>query len=108
MKSKLNLPQDKIDHPRELADTITRPVQRYIDRHTTVSVERATLRCLGADGVDESSVPTPNVIMNAARGDYAHGTARSYVNALLKKGMTPEQLNQAIVSGLDIAELELV
>ncbi len=108
MKSKLNLPQDKIDRARELADTITRPVQRYIDRHTTVSVERATLRCLGADGVDESSVPTPNVITNAASGDYAHGTARSYVNALLKKGMTPEQLNQAIVNGLDIAGLELV
>lgn len=108
MKSKLNLPQDKIDRARELADTITRPVQRYIEQHTTVSVERATLRCLGADGVDESSVPVPNVIMNALPGDYAHGTARSYVNALLKKGMTPEQLNQAIVNGLDIAELELV
>ena len=108
MKSKLNLPQDKIDRARELADTITRPVQRYIDRHTTISVERATLRCLGADGVDESSVPVPNVIMNAQSGSYAHGAARSYVNALLKKGMTPEQLNQEIVNGLDIAELELV
>lgn len=45
--SKLNINRDAVDKCRELAQAIVLPVQRYIDRHSTVSIERSVLRLLG-------------------------------------------------------------
>lgn len=45
--SKLNLDRDKIDRCRELAESIAHPVQKYIDLHSTVSIERSVLRLFG-------------------------------------------------------------
>ena len=52
VESKLGLPQDRIDRARELAVRIAGPVNDFIQRHTTVTVERATLRLAGADGAN--------------------------------------------------------
>ena len=51
--SKLNINRDTVDKCRELAKAIAWPVQRYIDRHSTVSIERSVLRLLGFDGAQE-------------------------------------------------------
>jgi beta-lysine 5,6-aminomutase alpha subunit len=45
--AKLNIDRDLVDRCRDLAETIVRPVQRYIDMHSTVSIERTVLRLLG-------------------------------------------------------------
>ncbi|MBV9946520.1 MAG: D-lysine 5,6-aminomutase subunit alpha, partial [Myxococcales bacterium] len=50
----------KVARARELAARIAGDVQRYIDAHTTVGVERTVLRAYGADGVDDQGVPLVN------------------------------------------------
>lgn len=104
--SKLNLDRSKIDYAREISKKITQPVQDYIARHTTVSVERTTLRMMGADGIDSNEVPVPNLIIQQLKERVGEGAAKYYINALLKKGLTPAALNIEIANGLDISNLE--
>jgi len=106
-RPKLNLSRDKIDRARELASRIAAPVHAFIEGHTTVTVERATLRSLGADGVGPGDVPVPNMAVDCLKGEIAGGAARWYVNALIKKDTTPQGLNDAIAGGLDISSLEI-
>ncbi|MCG8573036.1 MAG: lysine 5,6-aminomutase subunit alpha [Spirochaetes bacterium] len=106
--SKLGLSLEKIAHARELAEQITAPVQQYIEKHTTTTIERATLRLLGADQVDSEGVPVPNLIISTLSDRINSGSTRYYINGLLKKGMVPAELNQAIADGLDITTLDLV
>ena len=108
LKSKLGLSQEKIAEARSLASRIVEPVQEYIVKHTTDTVERATLRMLGADGVNSDGVPVPNILTNQLKDNLGRGTARYYVNALLKKSLTPEELNSEIIDGLDISKIDLV
>jgi beta-lysine 5,6-aminomutase alpha subunit len=57
----------KVARCRVLARDIADEVQAYIDRHTTVGVERAILRAYGADGVDEDGVPVVNAAVERMR-----------------------------------------
>ena len=106
-KSKLGLSKAKIDKARVLADSIVGPVQQFIDKHTTVTIERATLRLLGADGANSDGVPVPNLIAQACSAKLAGGAAVYYVNALVKLDKNPADLNKEIAKGLDISKLEL-
>jgi beta-lysine 5,6-aminomutase alpha subunit len=108
LRSKLGLSKDKISKARELASHIVEPVQQYIAKHTTSTVERATLRMLGADGANSEGIPVPNILTNQLMDNLGHGAARYYINALLKKGLTVEELNAEIAEGLDISKLDLV
>ena len=67
MKSKLNLPADRVAYARTLAERITAPVQDFIDGHSSVTVERATLRLAGADGANPDGVPVPNLVVDQIR-----------------------------------------
>ncbi|MCP4179135.1 MAG: D-lysine 5,6-aminomutase subunit alpha [bacterium] len=107
-KSKLGLSEKKIFEARELAKQVVEPVQAYIAKHTTDSLERATLRMLGADGIDSDGVPVPNIITGQLKDYLGHGAARYYINALLKKGLSVEELNSKIANGLDISKINLV
>ena len=62
--AKLNLDRDMVDGCRELAETIVRPVQIYINRHSTVSVERTVLRLLGFSGAYEVEEGMPYPLAN--------------------------------------------
>ncbi|HNW45438.1 MAG TPA: lysine 5,6-aminomutase subunit alpha, partial [Elusimicrobiales bacterium] len=106
LKSKLGLSNTKIAGARKLAEGIVAPVQEFIDRHTTVTIERATLRLLGADGANSDGVPVPNLIASQCGGKLAGGAASFYLNALVKLDKTPAQLNAEIAKGLDISKLE--
>ncbi len=107
MKSKLGLSPEKIAKARALAASIVAPVKDYISRHTTTTVERATLRLMGVDGVDKQGVPLPNVIVKSVGDKLEHGVTRFYANALLRMEGDADKLAQAIVDGLNIAELPL-
>lgn len=106
-ESKLNLPPEKIARARELASQIAQPVNEFIERHTTVTVERATLRLAGADGADASGVPVPNIIVDQVRDHLEDGALIPYVNAMLKMGLSTEELNQSIAQGLDISKMAI-
>ena len=56
----LKLDQALVNEARSLAQHIVEPVIAYIGAHTTVAVERATLRLIGVDGIDEEGVSLPN------------------------------------------------
>lgn len=49
MYRKLNLDRDKVDRCRECAARVVAPILRYIEHHSTVAIERATLKLLGVD-----------------------------------------------------------
>jgi len=106
-KSKLNLDSKKISKARALSKEISKPVNAYITKHTTVAIERATLRMLGADGVTGSDIPVPNAIVDSLGDKIQFGSAKYYINALIRKNLSVEDLNKAIAEGLDISELPL-
>ena len=57
LESKLNLNFDLVEQARNHASKVADDTQRFIDRHTTVAVERTVCRLLGIDGVNSFEVP---------------------------------------------------
>jgi len=108
VKSKLGISRPKVDRARRLAEGIVAPVQEFIEGHTTVTIERATLRLLGADGANADGVPVPNIIASQCGQRLAAGAATVYLNALVKLEKTAPSLNREIEKGLDISGLPLV
>ena len=107
MKQKLDLDPGRIAEARGLAKSITAPILDFIDDHTTMTVERSTLRLLGADGANPDGVPVPNLIVDELSDRLSGGIALWYVNAILKNGGSPSRLNAKIAEGLKIASLPL-
>jgi beta-lysine 5,6-aminomutase alpha subunit len=87
--NKLNINQSVVESCREYAKIIANDVQSFIDHHTTVSVERATLRLLGVDGTDEFQVPLPNRIVDdiVKNGDISLGVSTYLASALKSSGL---------------------
>lgn len=104
---KLFLDLNKIKLARSLSDDITSDVQKYIDQHTTTTIERATLRLIGVDGVNKDGVPVPNIIVDGLKDKIPYGIAKYYINALIKTQKTVEELNNEIANGFDISKIEL-
>ena len=107
MESRLHLPKERIDRARELASRIVAPVQEFIDAHTTVTVERATLRLAGADGADADGVPVPNLVVDQLRERLDEGALRFWVNALVRTGEDVAGLNRRVAEGLRVDSLPL-
>jgi beta-lysine 5,6-aminomutase alpha subunit len=49
---------------RALAGHVADDVQRFIERHTTVGVERTTARAYGVEGVDDQGTPLVNLLVD--------------------------------------------
>ncbi|HTO86495.1 MAG TPA: lysine 5,6-aminomutase subunit alpha [Thermoanaerobaculia bacterium] len=77
MPPKLGLSAERIENCRRLAGKVADGVRRETEPFTTVSTERAVLRLLGVDGVDEQDVPIPNRVVESLRatGKLARGAA---------------------------------
>lgn len=86
--AKLNLDRDQIDECREMAASIVHPVLVYVNRHSSVSIERSVLRLLGFDGaVDHGGIPYPvaNMIVDAIpRQDLKNGVA-TYIASIVSR-----------------------
>ncbi|MFH1829507.1 MAG: lysine 5,6-aminomutase subunit alpha [Pseudomonadota bacterium] len=65
---KLNLDRDKIDQCRNIAARIVSPVQKYIDRHSTTSIERSVLRFFGIEDAHHE-MPHVNLIVDRLHRD---------------------------------------
>ena len=63
-KSKLNLNYKSVEKAREIAKIIASDTQKFIDKHSTISIERTICRLLGIDGIDEFGVPLPNIVLS--------------------------------------------
>jgi len=106
MKLKIN--HKKIRKARELARMITRPVQEYIEEHTTISIERASLRLCGSSGATTNGEPIPNTITRDLSDKASKGLVKYYINALIQKKLNPDSLNQLIKDGFKLSSLPLV
>ena len=95
---KLDLDRKQIDRGRKLAATIVEQVRRHIETHTTVSVERAVLRLLGIDGVDDAGVPLVNVVVDELhrRNVLAKGAMYWVSNAVLHLNLTAQQVAEGV------------
>lgn len=108
MQSKLNLNRELVDRARQSAANIAADTQRFIDQHTTVTVERAVCRLLGIDGVNEMDVPMPNVVVDhlMANSILPVGAAWYIGNAMVETGLDPQGVAEAIDRGeLDMSKL---
>src|SRR5260370_20758644 len=80
----LKLDQSLVNEARTLAQHIVEPVIGYISAHTTVAIERTTLRLIGVDGINEEDVPLPNRVVDGALHLHPAGILRPFVANMLK------------------------
>lgn len=101
MKSKLNLDSNIVDEARNHARNIAKDVQGFIDKNTTVTVERTICRLLSIDGVNEVGVPLPNVVVdNIKEGNGLSIGAAYYIgNAMLETGLSPQRISEEVSKG---------
>jgi beta-lysine 5,6-aminomutase alpha subunit len=98
---------------RELAERIATPVERMIQAHTTVAIERATLRLLGVNGAITRAgqwFPEANVIVEQLQKEkaLAGGVLRWFVNGMIARKMTASELAGPVASGkIRLTELPL-
>ncbi|HQV92575.1 MAG TPA: lysine 5,6-aminomutase subunit alpha, partial [Phycicoccus sp.] len=82
----LDLDRATVRRARSLARTAGKPVVDLAKAHTTVSVERATLRMAGLSGADHDNVPWVNHLVDAVRGSVGleHGVTTPVWDALAR------------------------
>jgi beta-lysine 5,6-aminomutase alpha subunit len=83
---KLALDEAAVREARALATKVGRPIVDLAQQHTTVSVERATLRMGGITGADPDGTPWVNRLLDAVRADVGleHGAALPVWDALVR------------------------
>jgi len=110
MESKLNLNWTVVEKARNSARKIAEDTQKFIDLHTTVTVERTVCRLLGIDGVDEVGVPLPNVVIdNIKNGNGLPLGAALYIgNAMIETGLSPQEIAERVGKDeLDLTKLTM-
>ncbi|HVB73160.1 MAG TPA: lysine 5,6-aminomutase subunit alpha [Ktedonobacteraceae bacterium] len=95
----LKLDTSLVEEARALARHIVAPVIDYIGTHTTVAIERTTLRLLGIDGIDEAGVPLPNRVVDGAPSLLPGGILRPFVAAMLEQQLDAQSVAEAIGRG---------
>jgi beta-lysine 5,6-aminomutase alpha subunit len=99
-----------VERARGHAKNIAGDVQKYIDVHSTVAIERSIVRLLGVDGVNEVGVPLPNIIVDhiAQSGLLPTGVAMLVGNAMVKLNLTPLEIAEKInAESLDVCKLAI-
>src|SRR5690606_29873689 len=96
--TKLNLDPKLIQSSRNSAKKIAEDVQKFIDLHTTTSTERAIVRLLGVDGVDDMDRHLPNVLIDNIKEGKGLERGISYWlgNAMVQTGLSPQQIAERI------------
>ncbi|RNL79342.1 lysine 5,6-aminomutase subunit alpha [Nocardioides marmorisolisilvae] len=86
MRGKLDLDPAVVRQARSLARKVGSPIVRLAKQHTTVSVERATLRMAGLAGADAEGTPWVNRLADVVRADTGleHGLALPVWDALVR------------------------
>jgi beta-lysine 5,6-aminomutase alpha subunit len=99
---KLDLDPALVARARALAARAGAPVVELARRHTTVAVERATLRLAGVTGADPDGIPWVNRLVDAVVADVGlgHGVALPVWHAMAEHGVPdPTLLAQKAAAG---------
>ncbi len=110
MSKKLNLDDSIIREARAAAGNIARELQKMIDVHTTVSVERTVARLFGVDGVDATGIPLPNVLVDQvhAEGELGRGIAFWLGNAMVYYNDSARAIAEEVGKGnINLLEIPL-
>ena len=108
--SKLNLDFSVVENAKRLAKRIALETQKFIDKHTTTTIERTICRFLGIDGIDEFDIPLPNVVVNniVKKKGLDLGAAIYIGNAMIQTKQSPQVIAEKIArNDLDLMELPL-
>ncbi|MGH3471420.1 MAG: lysine 5,6-aminomutase subunit alpha [Nocardioidaceae bacterium] len=101
-RPRLDLDTGTVRQARSLARRAGRPIVRLAQQHTTVSVERATLRMAGLSAADPDGTPWVNRLVDTVRGDVGleHGVVLPVWDALHLSGAPDlESLAKAASTG---------
>lgn len=100
--------EQKVARCRELAAGVADDVQSYIDTHTSVGVERTTLRAYGAFGVDDQGIPLVNAAVDRyhAAGLLPRGIAYFLGRALLAGAENVQDAAERLAYGHDLDRAE--
>lgn len=107
----LNLDRNRVRQCRELAERISQPVETMIHAHTTVAIERATLRLIGVNGAVTQNgqlFPQVNLIVEdlRKRQSLGLGVLHWFVNGMIQKKMTAEELGAEVsIRKLDLTSI---
>ena len=110
MNSKIGLDWELVGKARSSAARTAEDIQRFIDLHTTVAVERTVCRLLGIDGINAVEVPMPNVVVEhlCSRDLLPDGAALRVGNACAALGISPQEAAEGIDRGeIDLASLPM-
>ncbi len=96
----LHVAPDVAARCRELAHRVTGEVMSFVDRHTTVSIERTVLRQLGFHDAGPRGIPLVNLMVDALqeRGLLGMGAAWWYGWALRQGASDPLQVVERITA----------
>ncbi|WP_129409286.1 lysine 5,6-aminomutase subunit alpha, partial [Marinitoga lauensis] len=100
----------KVEYARSLAKKIADDVQDFVEKRSTVSVERTICRLLGIDGIDENEVPLPNVVVDhiKEKGLLEHGAAFLLGNAIIETGLTPQEIAEKVAKEeIDLSKVKI-
>ena len=106
-KSKLNLNFELVEEARKIAKLIAKGTQKFIDNHTTTTIERTICRLLGIDDTDEFGVPLPNIVVDHVikTGEINKGVALYLGNAIISTNLSPQNIAEKISNNkLNIAD----
>ena len=109
-ENKLNLNFSLVNKARETAEKIAFKAQKFIDLHTTTTIERTVCRLLGIDGVDEFDIPLPNIVVDHINKNnlLGNGAANLIGNAILQTDLSPQEIAEKIAKNqLNLAKLPL-
>ena len=109
--SKLNLNQKIVKEARQYAYQIAEDTQNFIDKHTTVSVERTVCRLLGVDEVNEFGVPYPNILVDhiLKNGDLGLGISNYLASAIKSLNLSIMEIAKLVANNeLDITKYPMV
>lgn len=91
IQNKLGINWDKVHECREMASRIVEPVQKFINKHSTTSIERAVLRSFGVEGA-WMEMPLVNLIVDRLPKDELRGgIAPLFGHAMIVTGKSAEE-----------------
>jgi beta-lysine 5,6-aminomutase alpha subunit len=96
---KLNLDRDKINQCRDSARRIVKPVQKYIDLHSTLAIECSTLCFFGIEHLSDKRPLSDIVITKLDRDRMRRGASYWFGRALVHTKLPPRVLAQKIAEG---------
>lgn len=99
--AQLIIDQALVNKARGAAQNIARQVRQAVDGMTTVSIERASLRLLGIDGVDAQGAPLVNIVMEhlLAQDLLGQGAVMPVVAAMERQGTSAQEVASAVACG---------